>query len=327
MKLSVPLVAAIAVCAALVLDLAYVFVQLGSASGQIRDLRGQNDAFEAQISSLKSSVELLRQQAKQSEATIGEKGTLQTLAKNLSSGEMDLSLKSLKIVGAGKTYVLLSANAEQGGLVRVNASDGSSTAEIAATPGSTKIALAAQTGADATRVVHIATLGDDGYYLQRGPTESTDTRTLGAGLRLLDTGANFFIAQAGAANLSIETSASDLSARLSLWPESDATKRVTLSVGAKDAPTVVVSGDPAGGSVALLPSRLSLFDKNGGVALSAAEDDHGGFIFVNDETGVRRAIMTAGAEGHGSVSVYGSDKRSNTLFPVYNIQQSGPTQK
>ena len=71
MKLSVPLVAAIAVCAALVLDLAYVFVQLGSASGQIRDLRGQNDAFEAQISSLKSSVELLRQQAKQSEATIG----------------------------------------------------------------------------------------------------------------------------------------------------------------------------------------------------------------------------------------------------------------
>lgn len=328
MKLSPLLIAALSVAVLLLGGIVYAIIQAGGATHDAKELRDQNAALAAQISSIQNSVNSLLQKSKQADATIGPQGSLQTLARNLQSGEMELSLKSLKIVSGGKPLITLGANADLGGMLSVASTDGTSTAEVSATPGKTKISFRSATGADAAQVVHSATFGDEGFYMQKGPSDDVATRTDGAGLRIADSGADFFMVQVGAGNISMATSSTDDPAKITLWLEGDVKKVIDLSAGTKDAtPSVSVSGMASGSSLTLVPDRLSLYNKDGNVTLAAAQDDAGGFVFVNDKAGTRRAIMTAGTEGHGSLSVYGADKRSNTLFPVYNLQQSGDTQK
>lgn len=328
MKFSPPLIAAIAVAVLLISGLVLVDVQLGGATRDINGLRYQNTSLEAQVNTLQGTVNDLAKKAKAYEAALGPGGSLQALAAGMAGGSMDLSVKSLKVVAGGKPLVYLGANADLGGLVEVASTDGLSNAEIASVPGSTRISFKADTGAGATHAVLLATYGVDGFYLQKGATDAKDSRSAGAGLHLLDAGTNFFMSQAGAGDVSIDTASDDEQAKMALWADSDAKKRIDFSLGTKDAaPTISLGGGPTANTLALRPDRLTLLNKDGAVALAAAEDDNGGFLFVNDGSGERRALVTAGTEGHGSVSVYGSDKRSNTLYPTYNIQQSGPAQK
>jgi hypothetical protein len=174
----------------------------------------------------------------------------------------------------------------------------------------------------------MATYGDQGYYLQKGPSDDPAARTDGAGMRITDSGANFFMTQSGGGSVTMDTASADERAKISVSIDGTPKREIGLSSGTAEAgPFVSLAGALSGDSMRLLPDRLSLSSHGGSVLLAAAADENGGFVFVNDAAGARRALMTAGAEGHGSISVYGNDKRSNTLYPEYNIQQAGSTEK
>jgi hypothetical protein len=328
MKITPPMAAAAAVAAALCLGLAYAVVKVNGNAGEIAQLRGDKAALEARVASLKATVDSLLQQSKQAESTIGENGTLQVLARGISSGEMDLSLRSLKVVSGGKALVTLGSATDQGGTVTVASADGSSSAVLASSAGKSRITFRSDTGSDAAHLVQLASFGNEGYSVQRGPTDKDDAATAVAGLRIQDSGASIFASGHGSGTVSMDAPAGDAPATLNVIAEADASRRVTLSTGPKDAtPSVSVSGSPAGLTLWLVPDRLTLVTKDGGVALGAAQDENGGFVFVNAASGVRRAIMTAGAQGQGSVTVYSDDKKTNTFYPVFNLQQAGASQK
>jgi len=328
MKLTPPLLGAILLAAILCIGLVYVDIQLSGAKRELNALTASRAASEAHMASMQASIDTFKKDIKQYDDAVGANGTIQVLAKKLESGEMDLTLKSLKVVSKGKALVSLGAVTDSGGVIQVSSSDGTSIAEIAAVPGKSRVGLKATTGADTTTAVHVATYGDEGYYLQKGPSDDQAARTDSAGLQILDEGTDFTMAQTGGGNVSIDTSSSEERAKLSLWTEGTPKKIVYLSLGFKDiSPFVSVAGAVSGDSATLLPERLSLANREGTVVLAAAEDAEGGFVFVNDKTGARRAIMTAGTDGHGSISVLGSDNRSNTLYPEYNIQKTGSNQK
>ncbi len=308
--------------------LVYFGIRLSSDTSQIAQLRASNASEEARMAAMQASVDGFKRDLKQYDSVIGAQGTFQVLASGLQSGEMDLSVRSLKVVSKGKALVTLKSAPDAGGVVQLGSSDGTSAAEISSAPGKAKISLRATTGADPALVVHLATVGDDGYFLQKGPSDDAAARTDGAGLQILDEGADFYMAQSSGGNVSMDTSTGDERAKVSIWEEGTPKKAIYLSLGPKDvSPFVSVAGTQSGDSLTLLPGRLSLANREGTVLLAAAEDADGGFVFANDKAGARRAIMTAGTDGHGSISVFGSDSRSNTLYPEYNIQRTGSNQK
>ena len=328
MKESTALVLAISFVVLLVAGLVYMGLRLSSDTQEIKQLRAANAASEVHMASIQASVDGFKRDLKQYDSVIGAQGSLQILAKNLQNGDMDLSVKSLKVVSKGKSLVSLDSVPDSGGVIQVGSSDGTSSAEISSIPGKARIGLKATTGADAGRVVHIATLADEGYSVQKGPSEDPAARTDGAGLQILDDGTDFYIAQSSGGNVSIDTSSGDEQAKLSIWAEGNSKKAIHLSLGTKDvSPFVNVAGAASGSTLTLFPERLSLANREGTVLLAAAEDADGGFIFANDKTGARRAFMTAGTDGHGIISVFGTDNRSNTLYPEYNIQRTGSNQK
>jgi hypothetical protein len=328
MKQPVPLVVAISVAALLFISMVYLGIQLAGATREIKGLKGANAQLSAQMAANQKAVDGLVSKFKQIDATVGSQGTLQVLSKKLESGEMDLSLKSLKIVSDGRPLISLGASPEQGSFIEVKSDDGTSSAQISSISGASKIGFRTSTGPDTAQIVHIASFADDGYYIQKGPSDDASARTDGAGLRLLDPGAKFFMAQNGGGSVSIDTSSADERTKISVSAEGDPRRVINLSLGTQDVgPFVSIEGVASGFSMKLVPDRLSLETRDGAAVLAAAQDANGGFLFVNDATGARRALVTAGADGHGSISVYGNDKRSNTLFPEYNIQRSGSTQK
>jgi hypothetical protein len=328
MKITLPLVADITIAVLLCAGLVYLNSELGSANRDVKALRDANAALEGTVASLQKSIDGLQQKAKQQDAVIGADGTLQVLARSIAGGDMELSVKSLKVVSGGKTLVSLEANADQGGLLSVASADGTSAAEISSAAGMSKIGFKASTGPTATPVVHTATFGDEGYYIQKGPSDDENARTDGAGLRLTETGSNFFLAQNGAGNIAIATSSTDERAKISIWAEGDVKKLISLSLGDKDDPaSVSLVGAPSGETLRLVPDRLSLLNKDGTGTLVAAQDENGGFLIVNDSSGSKRGILTAGSDGRGILSVFSNDKRSNTFRPEFNIQQSDSGQK
>jgi hypothetical protein len=328
MKLTPPLIVAILLGVVLCIGLVYLDIQLSGATREINAMKAANAASETHMAAVQASVEAFKSDLKQYDAVVGSQGTLQLLARSLQGGEMDLSLKSLRIVSKGKALVTLGATPDAGGTIQVGSSDGTSVAEISSVSGKSRIGLKATTVADTVQTVHVAAYGDEGYYLQKGPTDDPAAKTDSAGLQILDDGADFLLAQAGGGNVSIDTSSGDERAKLSIWSDGTPKKIIYLSLGPKDvSPFVSVAGAHTGYSITLLPDRLSLANRDGTVVMAAAEDLDGGFVFVNDKAGARRAIMTAGTEGHGSISVLGSDNRSNTLYPEYNIQRAGSNQK
>jgi hypothetical protein len=325
MKLTPPLIAALAVALLLLIGLVYQGIELSGANREIAEMKGTEAGLAAQMAAAQKSVDGLAAKSKQSEST---QGKLQTLAKNLESGDMELAVKSIRIVADGKALVSIGSNPEQGGAIEVKSNDGASSSQITAGTGSSKMIFKSSSGADASQVVHLATLSDDGIYLQKGPTDDPATRTDGAGFRILDPGTTFFMIQSGGGNIALDTSSADERAKFSLSAEGDDKNMLSLALGTKDTgPAVSVSGGATGNTLKLVADRLTLLNHNNTVLFGAAADDNGGFEFFNDSSGARRAFVTAGADGHGSISVYGNDKRSNTLFPEYNIQQSGSTQK
>lgn len=328
MKLTPPMITAISIAALLLLFQIYVDIGWLGSSGELGRLKAANESQAAQLASIQGSVDAYRQSAKQVDAAIGPKGTIQLLASALQAGDFDLSVKSLKVVSNGKAVVTLSAIPDAGGLIQVVSNDGTGTAEIAAGPGKSRESLKSTSGADTAQVVHLAAYGSDGLYLQKGATEDVAARTDGAGLQIQDAGASFFMAQSQGGNVSIDTSTADERAKLSVWSEIGAKKMVTLSVGAKDAsPYVSTSGAASGYTLILVPDRLSLLNKDGGETLVAAGDTNGGFFIANDHAGDRRAIMASGTDGKGSISVFGSDNKSNTFLPEFDIQKTSTTQK
>lgn len=328
MKFTPLLAAAVAVAALLCLGLAYAIVKINGAAGDIAALKGDKAALEAQVGSLKSTVDALVRQSKQAESAIGENGTLQVLARGIASGEMDLSLRSLKVVSGGKALVTLGSSPEQGGTVAVASADGSAGAVLASPAGRPSITFRSDSGSDAAHLVQLAAFGSDGYSVQRGATDKADGAAAVAGLRVQDSGASIFVTGHGSGTVSLDAPTGDAPAALNAVSESDASRRVTLSTGPKDAtPFLSVSGSPSGFTLWLAPDRLTLVTKDGGAALGAAEDDSGGFVFLNSAAGVRRALMTAGTEGQGTLYVFGDDKKSNRFYPEFNLQQSGPSQK
>jgi len=235
---------------------------------------------------------------------------------------------SLKVVSGGKTLVALGAAADQGGTVSVASADGSSSAVMAASAGKARVTFRSDTGSDAARLVQLAAFGSEGYSAQRGPTDKDDAATAAAGLRILDSGASIFVSGHGSGTVSMDAPTGDAPAALTAISEADASRRVTLSTGPKEAtPFLSVSGSPAGFSLWLSPDRLTLITKDGGVALGAAQDENGGFVFVNSAAGVRRATLAAGAKGQGILTVLGDDKKINTFYPAYNLQETGASQK
>src|ERR1022692_2019365 len=61
---------------------------------------------------IQGSIDAFKRDLKQYDEVVGSHGTLQMLAKRIDGGEMDLSLKSLKIVSKGKSLVSLGSVAE-----------------------------------------------------------------------------------------------------------------------------------------------------------------------------------------------------------------------
>jgi hypothetical protein len=328
MKLTSPMIAALSIAVLLCLVQICVDYSWIHSSGDLARLKAANTATSEQLTALEGTVDGFKQSLKQYDAAIGDHGSIQLLAKAISNGELDLTVKSLKVATNGKPVVSLGSLPDAGGLVQVASNDGTSSAEISSAPGKSRISFKVTTGADATLAVHLATYGGDGLYLQKGATEEATARSDGAGLQILDAGANFFMAQNNGGNVSIDTTTADERGMLSLWSDGNPKKVVKLSLGAKDAsPFVSLNGAASGYLMTLVPDRLSLATRDGNPALSVAGDDGGGFVIVNDKAGERRAAMVSGTDGHGSIGVYGNDGRSNTLFPEYNIQKSDSSQK
>ncbi len=322
------MIAAISIAVLLFLVQAYVDFEWFSSSGDLTRLKAANAAASAQLASIQGSVEGFKQSLKQYDAAIGDHGSIQLLAKSISAGDLDLSVKSLKVMSNGKTVVSLGSLPDSGGVVQVVSNDGASSAEISSAPGKTRIGFKVTSGADAALVVHLATYGSDGLYLQKGATDDVTARTDGAGLQILDGGTNFFMAQSNGGNVSIDTTTGDERGMFSLWSEGNPKKVIKLSLGATgSSPFESLNGAASGYSMTLVPDRLSLATRDGNPALSMAADDGGGFVIVNDKGGERRAIMASGTDGHGTIGVFGNDGRSNTLFPEYNIQKTGSSQK
>jgi hypothetical protein len=115
MKPSLPLVVALAVAVLLGVGLVYVDLQLGGAARDINGLRNQNASLEAQVNALQGTVNDLAKRAKLADAALGTGGTLQTLAANIASGTLDLSLKSLKIVSGESRLSSLDPTRTRGG--------------------------------------------------------------------------------------------------------------------------------------------------------------------------------------------------------------------
>jgi hypothetical protein len=328
MKSNPALTLAISIAVLFCAGLIYLNIRLAGTTRQLNALRATSAAEEAHMALIQGSIDAFKRDLKQYDQVIGSQGTLQLLAKHLESGEMDLSLKSLKIVSKGKSLVSLGSVADSGGVIQLGSSDGTSSAEISAVPGKSRIGLKAATGADPAHVVHMAAYGADGYTIQKGPSDDAAAKTDGAGLQILDEGADFYMAQSGGANVSIGTSSADERAKLSIWSEGSPRKGIYLSLGTREiTPFVSVTGATSGASLTLLPDRLSLANRDGTVVLAAAEDNDGGFVFVNDKAGSQRILMTANSDGKGTISVFGNDNKSNTLYPEYNIQKIGSTKK
>jgi hypothetical protein len=328
MKLTSPMIAAISIAVLLCLFQVYVDIEWFSSSGDLARLKSANAAATSQLASLQGSVDGFKQSLKQYDAAIGDHGSIQLLAKAISAGEFDLTVKSLKVVANGKTVVSVGSLPDVGGQIQVVSNDGTSSAEILSAPGKSKLGFKATSGSDAAVAVHLATYGSDGLYLQKGATEDVAARTDGAGLQILDSGSNFFMSQSNGGNVSIDTTTGDERGLLSLWSDGSPKKIIKLSLGSKDgSPFESLSGAGSGYLMTLVPDRLSLATKDGNPALSVAGDDGGGFVIVNDKGGERRAIMASGTDGHGTIGVFGNDGRSNTLFPEYNIQKTGSSQK
>jgi hypothetical protein len=324
MKLTSPMIAAISIAVLLCLVQAYVDIQWMGASGELGRLKGASEAHSAQLASLQGSVSSFSQSVKQYDAAIGPHGSIQVLASGLQSGDIDLNVKSLKVVSNGKTVVSLGSAPDAGGVIQVAALDGTASAEIASGPGRSRLAFRETTGGADAQVVRVATYGGAGLYLQRGATDDMAARTDGAGFQIADAGADFFMAQNQGGNVTIDTTGGDERAKLSLFSSTGAKKIVSLSVGGKDgSPYLSEAGAASGYSLTLVPDRLSLLNKDGSETLVAAGDTGGGFFIANDQGGERRAIMASGTEGHGSLSVFGNDNRSNTFLPEFDIQKKG----
>jgi hypothetical protein len=322
------MIAAISIAVLLCLVQIYVDYEWFSSSGDIGRLKEANAAASAQLTSIQASVDGFKQQLKPYDAAIGDRGSIQLLARSIAAGDIDLTVKSLKVVSSGKTLVSLGSNPDAGGLIQVASNDGTGNAEISSAPGKSKIAFKVTTGTDGALAVHLATYGGDGLYLQKGATDDVAARTDGAGLQILDGGTNLFMAQKDGGNVSIDTTTGDERGLLSLWSEGNPRKVIKLSLGARDAsPFESLTGAPSGYVMTFVPDRLTLVTKDAVPTLAIAGDDGGGFVIVNDKGGERRAIMASGTDGHGSIGVFGNDGRSNTLFPEYNIQRSGSSQK
>jgi hypothetical protein len=321
---NVAILIAVLFCAALI----YQYMQLAGATRQLSALKGANAAAEAHMAAIQGSLDAIKKEIKQYGAAVGPQGSLQLLAKSLESGEAELMLKSLKIVSKGKSVVSLGSVPDSGGIIHVASSDGTSSADLSSVSGKSRIGLRATTGSDPGQVVHLASYGDEGYTLQKGPSDDAAAKTDGAGLQILDDGPDFSMAQTGGGNVSIVTSSSDERAKLSIWSEGSPKRVIYLSLGTKDiTPFVSVAGAASGNSLTLLPDRLSLANRGGTVVLATAADNDGGFVFVNDKAGAQRALMSAGSDGKGTISVFGNDNRSNTLYPEYNIQRTGSSPK
>ena len=226
---------------------------------------------------MQASIDGFKKDIKQYDEAIGAQGTIQILARQLENGEKDLTVRSLKIVSKGKSLVSLASVPDMGGLIQVASNDGTSIAEIAAMPGKSKIGIKATTGSDPATVVHVATYGDEGYYLQKGPTDDPAARTDGAGLQILDDGPDFLMSQTGGGNVSFATSSTEERAKLSIWADGNPKKIIYLSLGAKDiAPFVSVAGEASGVSLTLLPERLTLANHDGTVVLGRGGGHRGG---------------------------------------------------
>src|ERR1022692_424547 len=317
MKSNPALAVAVSIAVLFCIGLIYLNIRLVETTRQLNALRATSAAEEAHMVLIQGSIDAFKRDLKQYDEVVGSHGTLQMLAKRIDGGEMDLSLKSLKIVSKGKSLVSLGSVADSGGVIQLASSDGTSSAEISAAP-----------GADPAHVVHVASYGAEGYTLQKGPSDDAAAKTDGAGLQILDEGADFYLAQSGGGNVSIGTSSADERAKLSIWSEGNPRKGIYLSLGTRDiTPFVSVTGAASGDSLTLLPDRLSLANRDGTVVLAAAEDSDGGYVFVNDKAGSQRVLMTANADGKGTISVFGNDNRSNTLYPEYNIQKIGSTKR
>ncbi len=324
MKLTSPMIAAISIAALLCLVQAYFDFEWLGAKGDLGRLKAASAAEAAQLASLQASVGSFKDTVKGYDAAIGPHGTIQVLAAGLASGEAELSVKSLKVVSNGKPVVSLGSVADAGGVVTVSAHDGTGSAEISAGPGRSRMTFKETTGADAALAVHLATYGGEGYYLQKGATDDMTARTDGAGLQIKDTGPDFFMSQTGGGAVSIETTTADERAKLSLSSEANSKKTIGFSLGTADAsPYLSATGAASGYSAMLVADRLSLINKDGSVTLVAAGDADGGFVVANDKAGERRAILASGTDGHGSLSVFGSDNRSNTFLPEFDIQKKG----
>lgn len=324
MKLTSPMIAAISIAVLLCLVQVYVDIEWLGAKGDLGKLRAASASEAAQLAALQASVGSFKEAVKGYDAAIGPHGTIQVLAAGLASGDAELSVRSLKVVSNGRPVVSLGSVADAGGVVTVAAHDGTASAEITSGPGRSRISFKQTTGADAALAVHLASYGGEGFYLQKGATDDMTARTDGAGLQIKDSGADFFMAQTGGGGVSIETSNADERAKLSLTSEANSKKAIGLSLGAADAsPFLSATGAASGYSVMLVPDRLSLTNKDGSVTLVAAGDGDGGFVVANDKAGDRRAILASGTDGHGSLSVFGSDNRSNTFLPEFDIQKKG----
>jgi hypothetical protein len=317
MKFTPPAIAGLSAAVLLLIGLVYVNSQLGGAQRELKQAKDENAALEGRVGSLQLAVDALNKKAKDSEAT---QATLQALAKNIQGGDMELSLKSLKIVAGGKSLVLIGATPDQGGMIDVASSDGSSNAEVASGPGASRLAFKSVTASGQAQVVHLASFQSDGYYIQKGPTDDEGSRTDGAGLKVADAGSTFFMAQNGAGNISVKTSSGEEKAKVSIWAEGDQKKLITLNLGA-DGPQVTVAGGQTGGSLALLPDHLSLLGKDNAASLALGTDANGGSVLVNDAAGNKRAFLAVGSDGRGSLSVYGN-RKSNTFLPVFDLQQT-----
>src|ERR1700689_1384933 len=133
MKLT-PLVATgIFVVILLTAGVVYMGIQLSWASRQINALNATRAAAEGRMAAMQASIDGFKKDIKQYDEAIGAQGTIQILAKQLESGEKDLTLRSLKILSKGKAVVSLGSVPDVGGLVQVAAFDGTTTPQTAAT--------------------------------------------------------------------------------------------------------------------------------------------------------------------------------------------------
>src|ERR1017187_439341 len=116
MKSNPALAVAVSIAVLFCIGLIYLNIRLVETTRQLNALRATSAAEEAHMALIQGSIDASKRDLKQYEEVVVPQGSRKMRTRRIGGGELDLSLKSLKIVSKGKGLVSVGSVAASGGV-------------------------------------------------------------------------------------------------------------------------------------------------------------------------------------------------------------------